>query len=349
MASYLLIVNNKIIRDVTNRPIYEVQVKGKLVYTNNYDSIDLSGRVEQALINIDNEERQNELYEVVEGKEPITRHNSELGLKIIITPLYKLQQELLADPKKDRVPGFDLDLQQIFRDQRLDFYLEEFAKYSVLLGYLEKKVARSRATVLSPFKIQNNGQRMMSLIYVKIPNIFNPLDTVADLGKYKLFKNIYGGTEELQIESLSDPCVFPVQIIRGRVTAYFATCMDIMKMCNINFIDSLSTKDLYRLIAGICLRDMFPRPRTNKSLILDFPTGITVYTLYDTAKEEVGKSFFSASEASTALKELNNPDYTITQYNVNSAFVESAFPKYKGKRVLATDNILQEVRNAKFI
>lgn len=349
MASYLLVINNKIIRDERNKPIYEVQVKGKLVYTNNYDSIDLEERVKDAFHNIDNEESRDPLYEVVEGKEPIIRYNQELKLKLVITPLYKLKQELAENPDLNRIVGSTIDLQNVWKDMRLDFYLEEFAKYSVLLEYLERKVSNSRLTVLSPFKIKNNGERMMHLIHISIRDIFNPLNTIKGLENYKLFRNIYGNGEELQISSLSDPCVFPVEIMRGKVTAYFATCMDIMKMCNINFVDSLSTKDLYRLIAGICLRDMFPRPRTNKSLVLEFPTGITLYTLYDTAKERVGRSFFSATEASTALQELNDPDYTITQFNVNSAFVESAFPKYKGKRVLATDNILQEVRNAKFI
>jgi len=349
MASYLLLVNNRVIRDEKNRPILEIQRKNKVFYSNGKDATNQDERVEEAIRNIAIADSKNPLYEVVEGKSEITRYNHDLKIKMIISPLYELQQQLAADPKINRIAGFNLELQPLWREQRLDFYLFEFAKYAQIMDYLEQMVRASRASTSSPFTIRHKDHRVMNIVHVDVAGLFNPLKTVEGLGQYKLFRRMFGKVvQEEEIFSLDNPEVFPVQIMRGKVTAYFATSRDILRMCGIKFVDSLSSKHLYTLIAGICLRDMFPTMRSTSRLLLELPTNVTLYTVYNVNTGE-GKNYFTATEASRELAAMGSNDYSIATTDANSRFISEAFPKYKKRQILATDELLREIGDARFV
>lgn len=349
MASqrFLLLVNNIVIRDEQNNPIVEVQEGSRRYYSNDKGNNDLEDRVKEVIDNISAAERDNELYELVTQTQVLTRHNREFKLKMYITPLYELQLQLANNPNATRIAGSTVDVQNIWQKQLYDFYATEFLKYSQIMDYLESLVRIIRPKD-SPFRIRNGDTRVMSIVHIKVDGLFNPLDTIKGLDDTKLFKYVYGKQEQETSFSIDDPAIFPVPIMRGSVTCYFATASDVLKLCNISHKEAISSRNLYRLIAAIVLKNMFRASLDNglTQAVLSFPINKVLYEMVDPTTGTVDRYFEDPASASAYAAEEN---YTMRTLDTDANYIVSTFPSFKGRGVTAETQLLHEIRGAQFV
>lgn len=348
MASqYLLLINNVIVRDEQGNPIFEVHDRGKKIYTNSKKEEDLGERVQEVVNEILQMEEENELYEVVAEKTSMVRYNQTFRLKMFITPLYELQMQLASNKDFSRIAGTDLDVRYIWEGQMYEFYVREFLKYMLIIDHLEAIVRISRHSN-SPFTIKNGDNRVMNILHMKVDGLFNPLDTIQGLGQTKLFRLIYGDGKHEDTFSLDAPAIFPVDIMRGAVTCFFATSSDIMKLCGIEHKEAISSRNIYRLIAGIVLKSTFGG-NINASLdqaILSFPVSKTVYPVVDGQTKEVKRYF---TEAQAAEDYAANNGYERQTLNTDASFIASAFASFRRRAITEETPLLHQIRGAEFV
>lgn len=347
MASqrFIVLINNIIVRDLANNPIFEVHEGQDTFYSNAKGDNDLSERVEEVIAQTLAEESENPLNELVQETRTLTRHNQEFRLKMFITPLYELQMQLANNPNATRIAGSNVNIQELWEEQAYTFYTVEFLKYTQIIDYLESAV-KIRRPQNSPFTIKHKDHRVMNILYLQVNGLFNPLDTVSFLKKTKLFNKVYGRNEEHNI-SIAEPTVFQVEIMRGAVTCFFATSSDILKLCNIRHKEAISTRDAYRLIAGMCLKIMFAgKQNTMHQGILSFPVSKTLYQMVDPTDGSVARYFENAFSANEYAEEEG---YNINTLDTDAMFIASAFPSFKNKNITQETVLLREIRGAEFV
>lgn len=345
MASqrFILLVNNIIIRDYDNSPVFEYQESGKKFYSNSKGDKDLTDVVDRVIGNIVAEESNHPLIEVVESVRPLSKYNREFKMKMFVTPLYELQVQLANKPGFSRVAGKDLDVGAIWEENRLDFYVMEFLKYTQIMDYLENMVKIHRPKS-SPFSIKHGDNRMMNVLYVKVNGLFNPLDTVTGLSDSKLFKGVFQ-EEPLEV-SIEQPTVFPVTIMAGSTQCYFATSSDILAMCNIKHREAISSRDIYRLVAGIYLKSAFLTSIDGvHEGLLNFPINKTWYSTREIGGPVV-EYFTDINDAAESAKEQG---LEVAVVDTDASFIASAFKSFKGKPITQENTLLHEIRGAEFV
>lgn len=349
MASqrFLLLVNNMIVRDFDNSPIFEVQDKGKNYYhtvKNTQESLD--HRVDAFIDKVLAEEQLNPLNELVTQTQTLKRYNQEFRIKMYITPLYELQLQLAANPNATRIAGSSVDVASIWQDGLYNFYVLEFLKYTQVITHLEQMV-KIRMHKNSPFSIKHGDRKVMSLVHLKVNGLYNPLDTVPGLKDTKLFKQIYGG-ERPDSFSLDDPAVFPVDILKGSVSCYFATSSDVLALCNVKHKEELSSRDLYRLISGIILKTLFATSKEGglHEGVLDFPISKTLYQMIDPVDNTVAR-YFEDAVAATAY--ADEEGYRMQTLDTDANFIVTAFPSFRNKPITQETQLLHQIRGAEFV
>lgn len=349
MASqrFILLVNNMIVRDYDNSPIFEVQDRGKKYYhTVNNTTDSLEDRVDAFVEKVLAEEQSNPLIELVTQTETLKRYNQEFRIKMYITPLYELQLQLAQKPNATRIAGSTVDVASIWQEGLYNFYVLEFLKYTQIITHLEQMV-KIRMHKNSPFSIKHGDQKVMSLVHLKVNGLYNPLDTVAGLKETKLFKQVYGD-ERLDSFSLDDPAVFPVDILRGSVSCYFATSSDVLALCNVKHKEAISSRDLYRLIAGIILKSLFAGSKEGglHEGVLDFPISKTLYQMVDPTDGSVAR-YFEDFSAATAYGEEEG--YQVQTLDTDANFIVTAFPSFRNKPITQETELLHQIRGAEFV
>ncbi|MFF2798130.1 hypothetical protein [Lysinibacillus xylanilyticus] len=349
MASkrFILLINNMIIRDDFNNPIFEVQENGKKFYSNGKGDNELEEHVENVIAKTMRLEEDNELLEVVSGTQLLTRYNQDFKIKMFITPLYELQLQLVRNPKAMRIAGSDLDVQAVWQDQLYNFYVLEFVKYTQIIDYLELMV-RIKRPKESAFRVRAGENRIMNVLHVEVNGLFNPLEAIAGLGDTKLFKKIYG-KDDATTFSIDDPAVFQVEIMSGAVTCFFATSTDIMKLCNVNHKEPISSRDAYRLIAGICLKNTFSSGGKEglHPGVLSFPINQVLYQIIDGADGSPVRYFNDPASARAFADEVEG--YKMQNLDIDAMYISSAFPSFKNKNITTETDLLHQIRGAEFV
>lgn len=349
MASkrFILLVNNMIVRDFDNSPIFEIQDQGKTYYhTVNNTKESLDHKVQDFLDRVSAEEQSNPLNELVTSTHVQKRYNQEFRIKMYITPLYELQLQLAANPDATRIAGSSVDVGSLWQEGLYNFYVLELLKYTQIIGHLEQMV-KIRMHKNSPFTIKHGDNRVMNILHLKVNGLYNPLDTIPGLKDTKLFKKIYGDSREDSF-SLDDPVIFPVDILRGTVNCYFGTSTDILALCNIKHKEAISSRDIYRLIAGIILKTMFAGSKEDglHEGVLDFPIRKTLYQMVDPIDKVVVRYFEDVTSATAYAEEEG---YSMSIYDTDAHFIKSSFPSYRGREVSQESELLHQIRGAEFV
>ena len=344
--SFVLLINNHIARDLDGSIIFEVFERGHRIFKNSKTQEDAEERVEQLIAITLERDSKNPLYEELQSTDIITKYSQEFKLKMINTPLYDLQTQLALNPNVSRLSGSHVNLREIWEEQVADFYAYEFYKYSQIVSILEGIVKRSRPTS-SPFTIKSGKHRIMSVVYLKINGLFNPLDGIAGLESTKLFREAYTG-KGFEIESLDDPAVFKLDIIQRAIPCYFATSTDVMALCGVKHKEEISSASLYRLIAGICMKNSFAAylNKINVNSILSFPINKIYYEVYN---EDEGEAVEYFNDYASANRHAEQNGFIVNEIDTDAIFVSTAFPSFKKKAITANTELLQKVRSADFV
>lgn len=346
-TKYLLIVNNTILRTDDKYPIFEEKLpNGDSVYFSRRSQHKAQEKVEDFMNQLKVVESKDPMYKVIQNDVPVIKHIDSLRIKLVYTQLYIMKTKFAYDDSKTIVAGTGIDLAPEWDKMRYSFYTDEFLKYSQIVDYLEG-VVRTKRPKLSPFTIVSSGNRVMNIVHLNVPGLFNPLMTVKGLEDTKFFKSINTAERDNPIV-LKEPAIFPLKIIQGTVMAYFATSSDVMAMCNIDYHEPITSRNLYRLVAGIVIRLMFPETEATTSIsALNLPINKTFYRTVDVNTGVPNKYYKTYNEALQATQ----ADLTLQAQEINTdqLFILSAFPSFKNKNVTSETELVHLIGGADFV
>lgn len=346
-TKYLLLINNHIVRTSDNSPIFEEKLtNGTVAYFSRRLQSEAGDKVVQFMESLQQQEMKDPIYDAVSGDTQNTvRYNDQLHIKTIYTPLYLLKTKVAMDDTKTIVPGKGIDVADDWREMRYSFFIEEFLKFSQIMDYMEGTIAKRRPK-FSAFTIKSSGNRVMNLVHVVAPGLFNPLLAIKGFEDTKFFKGINGTDESLM--DFNEPAIFGLPIIRGTTMAYFATSSDVMMMLGMKHKESINSRDLYRLIAGTILKIMFPSPKGKFTThVLNLPTSRLFYTTEDISTGDIFMFYNTIHEAREAANRTTTLD--AKEYDPNKRFIASAFPSLKGTSVTNETPLLHDLGGADFV
>lgn len=322
----LILLNNAPITTEKGELIYEVNDNGRVTYQTMRDITDHSDLVKDATEKVLSFDQQNPLFPASEHTNTIfTEVNSNFRLKLISTPLYNLQKQLsLAKSREMRIPGLNLDLGGLWEQQKLRFLTAEFYKYIKLLTYLENTMNKSLNKPSDPsLAIKREDKQVMHLVHAKVDYLYNPYDAFSFLSETKLFQSVYKQDYTPQPVSLQEASVFSSVAVRQSTEVTLGTSCDILELCGVQLKHQLKTRDLHRLMAGICLRALGASDSvevTEESLY--FPISRRFYQVYDVVDEIVVDRYFDVVEAN---RRADLDDLLVTTVDTDVAFVNQVF------------------------
>lgn len=343
---YLLIVNNIVIRDEQNNPIFEVQEYGRKYYSNGKGDNQLDERVKEATQQILTEESSNPLMDVVVQPKVLTRYNNEFKLKMFITPLYELQMQLAKQSGVVRVAGSSVDVGSIWAQQLPEFFQREFLKYTQLMDYLETTIRKVRHKN-SPYTIRHGDKQVMALINVQVTGLFNPMEIALRGYEGTRINELIYNNEAVEITSLDDPFIFKTNVMKGTVPCYFATSSDILKLCGIEEKLVIKSSDLYRLLSGILIRELYAPDFGGGSQfqgVLYFPIEQVLYEVFDDDGQPV--EYFEQAVDASRFSMAN--EYGMRTIDPIKDYITTTFNKNKLPQE-QIDRLEDQIRRAYFV
>lgn len=256
--------------------------------------------------------------EVFAGRAPHEYFNNDFRFLIIRTPFYQFTQELAASDGAARVPASSVSFEDYWLDNQVKFFADEFFKYSLLFEHIELAVNRSIGGDRA-LRIRRGPNKMMNLIHVDVAGLFNPLKLVPNLGNKKLFAKFFGDAPADEITSLDEPFVFRSSIKADTVPIYLTTQSDFLKLIGIDGNISLNASDVYRIIAGICMKTMFPTVTKHhmSQSFTKLPTGVSIYNVMDTSNGASIKAFIGKEKPAYDLA-LTNENYVVVEISAHA-------------------------------
>lgn len=337
MATYLLLINNQVIQDEAGNNVLQVRSSQGIFYTTaktKADATDLVMRRESQIIGA---EMSDPFYPAVAGMEVQEKVIDDLKIVLRYTPLYILKQELVMNDDYTSIKGLDFDVRREFNKHAVDFYIEECGKFGVIMEWLENVAFKNRVKVNSPLAIKKDGKQVMNLLWVQSSNLFNPITLFKDTKNSRLFRNCFNDFSEVEQNfNLDMPDSFRTKILGGNVEAVFVTSTDALKMCNIDFPVELTSRNLYYLIAGVCIRNVFPELTSKNPYVLSIPCGAKTYGVANIDEAKYVAECDTFEEAFDLAEELG-PNYVAQVIERDLSFIKRGIPKYE-KALVDTNN-----------
>jgi hypothetical protein len=340
----LLLINNAPLTNRKGDLIFEVTDQGNRQYLTRHEDEDYSELVMDTFNAVMERDAANELSQVVENvTENYTSFNDNFRIKMVSTPVYNLQKQLsMTSTGAMRIPGVNLDLTGIWENQRIKFLTGEFFKYIRLVPYLENAMNKSLNRPSNPSLAARRGDKtVMHLVYAKIDNLYNPYDAFRFLQDTALFKKAYSDELSEEAMSLSRADIFKTIVVKDSTEVLMGTSCDVLNLCGITHKAMISTMDLHRLMAGICLKLIgagdSPEVTTES---LYFPVGRRFYEVFDVVdNDRVIDRYFDVMQAN---RRADEDDLIVRTVDTDVNFSESVFGSTRAELVDA-------VRGADFV
>lgn len=340
----LLLINNAPLTDRKGNLIFEVTDQGNRQYLTRLEDEDHSDLVMETLQAVMERDANNELSQVVESvTENYTTFNDNFRIKMVSTPVYNLQKQLsMAKPGQMRIPGVTVDLTGIWETQRIKFMTGEFFKYVRLVPYLENAMNKSLNRPSNPSLAARRGDKtVMHLVHAKIDNLYNPYDAFSFLRDTALFRKAYSDDVAEDAMSLSRADVFKTIVVKDSTEVLMGTSCDILSLCGVSHKDMISTMNLHRLMAGICLKLIGAGDSaevTSESLY--FPVGRRFYEVIDVVENDrVVDRFFDVVQAN---RRADEDDLLVRTVDTDVNFCEQVFGSTR-------PTLVDAVRSADFV
>lgn len=354
MASkrYYLLINGSFVRTDSNQPIIEIIEDGRIFYGTVESGKNLGEEVETILNRIINQEKENPLYNEIKETSLGKSYDDRFMLKNVTTPLYRLQLDLIRRPDMRQKLDSEINIGEVWDQQRYSFFATEFIKYATLMNYVENKVRSARKSTFksggSIFSVQSGEHRVMNVLHAPVAGVFNPYTAFKDLKDFQIFKHIFDEDYVQDFEDIKKPYVFKTSVMRGQVPVLFATSTDLLAMCGVKHKEAISAGNIHRLLGGMILRLSFGTIEdqlvTEESLQL--PTNLTLYNVIDPFLNRLVDSYPNSLLANEAIK---GTDYVVSAYNTTVNYASEAFPSLEGARVGADNKLVQQLRSAEFV
>lgn len=352
MAKLLLIVNNELVpyfnkETMKEEIVMEVREGNVVHYVSNKTRTPVNEVVKEYIDQIRSYESRNPLYEPFKDKPNFEYVNEDFNFRIVYTPLFKLFTELAQSKGDVILPGSKKSYKEDWEAIKINFLAQQFDAYATLLPFIERRVNDLRVVKGSPFRTKHGFNLMFNLLYVPIRHLFNPLEVLEEFHFSKLLGTAFGRFEPNEFETLDSPTIFMEPVRSGNIPVYYATSSDILSMLNISEKHELRSSVTYRLLGGIILRTISPVPKGRlTTTVLRLPTGYQAYQLSDGNGN--GEYYLGSEEAAKQLGVDAGYAY-VDKYDTYTRFVNDNFPKYQGREMRGTEEIIDQIRGAYFV